>query len=156
MQTSGCFIEGDVMSATALDTFETTVHKTNKWLDELMQIMGLKKDKHKAYAALRAVLHALRDRLTVEEVAQFGAQLPMLLRGLYYEGWDPTAKPLKLRHKEQFLTRIEQEFRVDDDKDAERVARAVFTLLANRVSDGEIEDVKATLPNEIRELWPGP
>ncbi len=144
------------MSATAFDTFETTVRKTNKWIDELMQIMGLKKDKHKAYSAMRAVLHALRDRLTVEEVAQFGAQLPMLLRGLYYEGWDPTAKPLKLRHKEQFLTRIEQEFRVDDNKDAERVARAVFTLLANRVSEGEIEDIKATLPTEIRDLWPGP
>jgi uncharacterized protein (DUF2267 family) len=144
------------MSATALDTFETTIRKTNKWIDELMQIMGLKKDKHKAYSALRAVLHALRDRLTVEEVAQFGAQLPMLIRGFYYEGWDPTAKPLKLRHKEEFLTRIEQEFRGDDGKDAERVARAVFTLLANRVSEGEIEDIKATLPTEIRELWPGP
>jgi uncharacterized protein (DUF2267 family) len=144
------------MSATALDVFETTVRKTNKWLEELMQIMGLKKDKHKAYSALRAVLHALRDRLTVEEVAQFGAQLPMLIRGFYYEGWDPTAKPLKLRHKEEFLTRMQQEFHGDDNKDAERVARAVFALLANRVSEGEIEDIKATLPTEIRELWPGP
>jgi uncharacterized protein (DUF2267 family) len=143
------------MSATALDAFETTVHKTNRWLEELMHLMGLKKDKHKAYLALRAVLHALRDRLTVEEVAQFGAQLPMLIRGFYYEGWDPTAKPLKLRHKEQFLTRIEQEFSGGDGKEAERVARAVFTLLANRISEGEIEDVKATLPSEIRELWPG-
>jgi uncharacterized protein (DUF2267 family) len=91
----------------------------------------------------------------VEEVAQFGAQLPMLIRGFYYEGWDPTAKPMKLRHKEQFLTRIEQELSGDDGKEAERVARAVFTLLANRVSEGEIEDVKSTLPSEIRELWPG-
>jgi uncharacterized protein (DUF2267 family) len=105
---------------------------------------------------LRAVLHALRDRLTVEEVAQFGAQLPMLIRGFYYEGWDPTGKPLRLRHKEKFLTRIEQEVSGDDSIDAELVARAVFTLLAKRVSEGEIEDVKETLPIEIRNLWPGP
>ena len=143
------------MSATALDVFETTVQKTNRWLNELMQVMGLK-DRHRAYLALRAVLHALRDRLTVEEVAQFGAQLPMLIRGFYYEGWDPTGKPLRLRHKEQFLTRIEQEVSGDDCIDAELVARAVFTLLAKRVSEGEIEDVKETLPIEIRNLWPGP
>jgi uncharacterized protein (DUF2267 family) len=74
------------MSATALDVFETTVNKTNRWLNELMQIMGLK-DRQKAYLALRAVLHALRDRLTLEQVAQLGAQLPMLIRGFYYEGW---------------------------------------------------------------------
>jgi uncharacterized protein (DUF2267 family) len=141
------------MSATALDVFETTVNKPNRWLNELMQIMRLK-DRQKAYLALRAVLHALRDRLTVEEVAQLGAQLPMLIRGFYYEGWDPTAKSLRQRHKEQFLTRIDQEFIGDDGNVAERVARAVFTLLAKRVSEGEIKDVKETLPIEIRNLWP--
>ena len=92
------------MSATGLDVFATTVQKTNSWLNDLMQIAGFQ-DRHKAYLALRAALHALRDRLTVEEVAQFGAQLPMLIRGFYYEGWDPTGKPPKVRDKEQFLAR---------------------------------------------------
>jgi uncharacterized protein (DUF2267 family) len=104
--------------------------------------------------ALKATLHALRDRLTVEEVAQLGAQLPMLIRGFYYEGWDPTGKPLRVRHKEEFFARIEQEFRQDDHIDPQRVARAVFTVLAKRVSEGEIEDVKHVLPTEIRDLWP--
>jgi uncharacterized protein (DUF2267 family) len=111
-------------------------------------------DRHKAYMALKATLHALRDRLTVEEVAQLGAQLPTLIRSAYYEGWDPTGKPLRIRHKEEFLARIEEEFRGDDDIDPEQVARAVFTVLARRVSDGEIEDVKHVLPAEIRHLWP--
>jgi uncharacterized protein (DUF2267 family) len=95
----------------------------------------------------------LRDRLTVEEVAQLGAQLPMLIRGFYYEGWDPTHKPLKIRDKEEFIDRIEQELRGGGPVDAERVARAVFALLAERVTAGEIEDVKHVLPAEIRELW---
>ena len=90
------------MSATGLDVFDRTVHGTNNWLNDLMQVLGWQ-DRHKAYMALKATLHALRDRLTVEEVAQLGAQLPMLIRGFYYEGWDPTGKPLRARHKEEFL-----------------------------------------------------
>jgi uncharacterized protein (DUF2267 family) len=118
-----------------------------------MRVLGWQ-DRHKAYMALKATLHALRDRLTVEEVAQFGAQLPMLVRGFYYEAWDPTGKPLRARHKEQFLVQIERYFRQDDHVDPEKVARAVFAVLERRVSEGEIEDVLHVLPAEIRELWP--
>jgi len=141
------------MTATGLDVFDRTVQKTNTWLNELMQELGLQ-DKHKAYLAMRATLHALRDRLTVDEVAQLAAQLPMLMRGFYYEGWDPSDKPLRERHKAQFLARMEQQFRGEDRIDTERVARAVFTVLANRVSAGEIADVKNVVPAELRELWP--
>src|SRR6266508_6772917 len=140
------------MGATSLDVFDTTVQKTNRWLNELMQVLGWQ-EKQKAYLALRAVLHALRDRLTVEEVAQLGAQLPMLIRGFYYEGWDPTGKPLRLRRPEGFLALIAQEFPRDLD-DYEPLARAVFAVLARRVSEGEIEDVKQVLPEGIREFWP--
>jgi uncharacterized protein (DUF2267 family) len=141
------------MSMTGLDVFDTTCHKTNSWLKELMETLGWP-DRHRAYGALRATLHALRDRLTVEEVAQFAAQLPMLVRGFYYEGWDPTGKPVRARHKEDFLAQIQQEFRYDEAFDPELVARAVFGLFAHRVSEGEIEDVKQVLPAEVRELWP--
>jgi uncharacterized protein (DUF2267 family) len=110
-------------------------------------------DRRKAYLAMRATLHALRDRLTVEEVAQLAAQLPMLIRGFYYEGWDPTGKPLKIRDKEEFLGLVEQELRGSERIDPERVARAVFKVLSDRVTEGEIEDVKHLLPAEIRELW---
>ena len=145
------------MSATGLEVFDTTLQKTNSWLHDLMQALGWL-DRHKAYTALRATLHALRDRLSVEEVAQLGAQLPMLIRGFYYEGWDPTGKPLRIRQKEQFLARIELELRGDERFDdlvpVEGIARAVFMLLAQRISAGEIENVKHVMPAEIRELWP--
>jgi uncharacterized protein (DUF2267 family) len=141
------------MSMTGLEVFDTTVHKTNSWLKDVMQEIH-RDDRRKAYDALRATLHALRDRLTVEEVAQLGAQLPILIRGFYYEGWDPTRKPVKLRDREEFLGRVAEEFRTDDTLNPELIARAVFKVLSNRVTAGEIEDVKHVLPKEIRSLWP--
>src|SRR6185312_14880455 len=95
------------MSPLQVEVFGSTVEKSYSWLHDLMTELGWQ-DPHRAYRALRAVLHTLRDRLTVDEVAQLGAQLPMLIRGLYYEGWDPSGKPLRERHREQFLAHIEQ------------------------------------------------
>jgi uncharacterized protein (DUF2267 family) len=139
--------------ATSLELFDATLQKTDEWLGHLMRLLPTD-DRRVAYLALRATLHALRDRLTVDEVAQLGAQLPMLIRGFYYEGWDPTSKPLRIRHREQFLARITTELAYADDTDPEDIARAVFTLLVQRISDGEIEDVKHVLPADIRDLWP--
>jgi uncharacterized protein (DUF2267 family) len=140
-------------TATTLDLFEATLQKTNMWLNHLMRVLPTD-DRHAAYLALRATLHALRDRITVEEVAQLGAQLPMLIRGFYYEGWDPTGKPSKAVHRQQFLDRITKGLGSADGKDPEEVARAVFIVLVQRISDGEIEDVKHVLPSDIRDLWP--
>jgi len=138
------------MAMTGLDAFDATVHKTNRWLHDVMEILGWR-EKHRAYMALRATLHALRDRLTVDEAAQLGAQLPMLVRGFYYEGWDPSGKPLRERTLHQFLARISREI---GGCDPAEVARAVFRVLADHISEGEIDDIKHVLPSEHRELWP--
>lgn len=141
------------MNITGLSVFDTTVQKTHAWLKDIMDDLGWE-DRHKAYLALRVTLHALRDRLTVEEAVQLGAQLPMLIRGFYYEGWYPSGKPHKERHKEEFLAHISNLFKNDPYVNAERVARAVFKVLSKRITEGEIEDIKHLLPLELRELWP--
>jgi uncharacterized protein (DUF2267 family) len=138
------------MSATGLDVFDTTLQKTHSWLNELMQLMDWQ-DKHKAYLAMRITLHALRDRLTVPEVAQLGAQLPMLVRGFYYEGWRPDGAVLTMRHKDEFLAPIAAHFGSEDK--AERIARAVFAVVAGRIAKGEIENIEHVLPKQLRALW---
>ena len=135
-----------------LPIFEHTVSLTNEWLADVSAALETD-DEHHAYQALRATLHALRDRVTPEEAAQLGAQLPLLLRGTYYEGWHPAHKPLKERHVEQFLDHIHVDV---PNADAERMARAVFGVLSARISAGEIEDVVNMLPAGVRELWPEP
>jgi uncharacterized protein (DUF2267 family) len=141
------------MSPLQVEVFGTTLEKSYVWLNDLMAELGWQ-DPHRAYRALRAVLHTLRDRLTVDEVAQLGAQLPMLLRGLYYEGWNPRHMSSRARHKAAFLGHVEDALAPDGSMDAEEVTRAVFLLLARRVSEGEIADVKETLPADMRQLWP--
>lgn len=141
------------MSQTGLKPFDSTIQTTNIWLNDILERLGWQ-DSYRAYHALRAVLHALRDRLTVEQAAALAAQLPMLVRGFYYEGWHPHGKPVKERHKEEFLAHIADAFRDDPDVDPEQVTRAVFQVLAKHVTVGEIESVKQSLPTELRSLWP--
>jgi len=136
---------------TAKDVFHHMVEKTTPWIADLADTLSWKDD-HRAYSVLRAVLHTLRDRMPVDEVAQFGAQLPSLLRGVYYEGWHPAGKPLRIRHKKDFLEAVWIQLNRPDDIDLEVAALAVFRLLANRISSAEMDDIAHCLPKEIREL----
>lgn len=140
------------MNATGLHEFDATLHKTSTWLNEIMTELD-SQDRHFAYLALRAALHALRDRLPIEEAVHLGAQLPMLIRGLYYEGWTVSAKPVK-EHRAEFLNTIRKYFNRDTPPDPERVARGVFKVLAGHVTAGEIRNVTQILPKDLRDLWP--
>jgi uncharacterized protein (DUF2267 family) len=133
--------------------FDNTVQTANRWINELMEELGWD-DRHSAYHALRIVLHSLRDRLTVDEVADLGAQLPMLIRGLYYEGWKPGGKPARVRSKEVFLAPVAAAFHDEPNVFPEAVAWGVFKVLNRHVSAGEIKDVKHILPTQIVSLWP--
>ena len=139
---------------TSHDLFDGTLQKTQIWLNDLMVELDWQGKPDKTYFALRTVLHALRDRLTVEEAVQLGAQLPMLVRGFYYDGWTLKGKPHKERHKEDFLNHIKEAFKGDVTVRPESIARAVFRVLELHTSDGEIADVKSLMPKALHELWP--
>src|SRR5436309_12183250 len=96
----------DDMSATGLDVFDKTLQTTNIWLDEIMAKLG--PDRQVAWHVLGAVLHALRDRLQIGLAVHLGAQLPLLVRGLYYDQWHPSEQTLKQRSAEQFLDHVSQ------------------------------------------------
>jgi uncharacterized protein (DUF2267 family) len=138
---------------TGLDSFDRTIQETNSWLKDLMTELN-REDRNEAYRALRACLHTLRDRVTPDEAVDLAAQLPMLLRGVYYEGWKPSKTPEKIRTREEFLSRISLSLYRDPDIDAEEIARATFKLLSERISRGEVDDIKSNLPDPIEDLWP--
>ena len=133
--------------------FENTLRTSYEWLDELMEELEIT-DRHRAYQALRVVLHTLRDRLTVQEVADLGAQLPMLIRGVYYEGWRPAARIRKDRTKDEFLAHVSSGLEKSPELRPESVVWSVFKVLARHVSRGEVEDVLRVLPETLRDFWP--
>ncbi|NBO91154.1 MAG: DUF2267 domain-containing protein [Planctomycetia bacterium] len=140
------------MSQATLTPFESTLQTTTVWLNDIRDRLGWS-DNQRAYHALRAVLHALRDRLSVDEAAALAAQLPLLIRGIYYEGWHPHGKPDRERHLKHFLAPIADAFRNDPDINPEWVTRAVLGVLSSHVTGGEMESIKRTMPPEIRSLW---
>lgn len=144
------------MSQRGLSVFDETVQLTNIWLKELMEELGWE-DRHRAYLGWRLVLQAIRDHLNVDEAVQLGAQLPMLVRGFYFEGWHPAHKPDRNRSVDDFVARIQDGFRqnpTDEPIDAAEVARAVFTVLSRHITEGEFRQVTHALPKAIRNLGP--
>jgi uncharacterized protein (DUF2267 family) len=146
--------EERAMGLNAHELFDEPMQKTQVWLNELSAELDWDHPSG-VLAALRAALHALRDRLMPGEAAHLGAQLPLLIRGIYYEGWRPAGEPWKTRHRDPFLARIEEEMGgYAEQRDAEAVVRSVFRLLSRHVSGGELNQVRQALPAEVRELWP--
>jgi uncharacterized protein (DUF2267 family) len=139
------------MSLRSVDSIERSVHETNAWLKDLADELG-SDDREQAWRVLRAYLRVLRDRLTVDEAAQLAAQLPLVVRGAFYEGFDPSRQPVKLRHGDEFLARLADEALLTASGEAARAADAATRVLSRHITSGEWDDVLAQLPTELREL----
>jgi uncharacterized protein (DUF2267 family) len=133
-------------------TLSHAVQQTQLWLKELRDNGDLA-DEATAYSVLRAVLHQLRDRLTPEEAVDLAAQLPLIVRGVYFEGWRPGRTPEKVRTQREFLDGVAAKLR-PHPVDPELAVRDVLALVAHHCDPGEVSDVIAQLPPELRELWP--
>ncbi|MCY6379657.1 DUF2267 domain-containing protein [Hoeflea prorocentri] len=141
------------MELTGIKSIDHAPNTLNEWLNTLSRDLGLE-DRHRAYMLFRTTLHAVRDWLSVDEAAQLAAQLPVLIRGIYYEGWNPSTTPAHPRKKKDFLKRVDTVFDQKPLEDTETAVSAVFRLLGAHVSSGEIDDVKNAMPKQIRKLWP--
>ncbi len=138
------------MSATGLDVFDKTLQTTNIWLDEIVDAIG--PDRQLAWKVLSVVLHKLRDRLPIELSAHLSAELPLIVRGVYYDQFEPAKQPTDWK-LEEFIAEIARwlsDARPVDPKDA---ARAVFMVLSRHIPDGQIRKVQAALPRDIHSFW---
>jgi uncharacterized protein (DUF2267 family) len=133
-------------------TVAHAVQQTQVWLKELRDNADLA-DEATALSVLRAVLHQLRDRLSVEEAVDFAAQLPTLVRGIYYEGWRPARAPQKVRTKRKFLDQVTLKL-LPHPIPPEPAVRNVFALITHHCDPGEIGDVVSQMPSELQDLWP--
>ncbi len=140
------------MSALGLPIFDKAIQDANIWVNEVMSELDWD-DKHRAYILLRSTLHVLRDRLQPNECAHLAAQLPTLIRGIYYEGYRPSKMSATIRHKDQFVSAVEAAFGNDPNDNPSEAVSAALNIIADHVSVGEMNDIKAGLPEDIRKLW---
>lgn len=134
--------------------FDAHLETATAWLDELIDNLELDPADHThALRALRAGLHAIRDRLPAAEVVDLAAQLPVLIRGIYYDGWTLQNDPTRIRDRAAMIARVQEELASDPRLDPVDVLRAVIHLLVEHVSPGEIRDVLSTLPRPVAMLW---
>jgi uncharacterized protein (DUF2267 family) len=144
-------MEGGMMSR-HLDAFDHAQHTAHAWLVDIGQALDTD-DRRFAYRVLRAWLHALRDRLTVEGAVAFAAQLPELLRGVYYDGWQPHRAPAKYG-PEEYVARFAREARISTDE-VRPAASIIAKVLAERLSPGQLAETLAQLPVPLRTFVAG-
>lgn len=140
------------MSATGLEVFDKTLQTTNIWLDDIMEQVG--PDRHVAWHVLGTVLRTLRDRLPLESAVHLSAQLPLLVRGTYYDQWKPSTQPEKIRSPDEFLQRVEEGLSDTRPVNAQDAVKAVFHVLSRHVDRGQLEKTREALPEKLRTLWP--
>ena len=142
------------MQTTSITSLNQALEDANQWLDELVD-RGPFANQDQAYSGLRAVIHAVRDRLTVDEATHLGSQLPMLVRGIYYEGWRPAEAPNTERDVDSFMEHVQSSLggTATAGMDLPEATRAVTGLLDAHLSDGQVRHVRGQLPEEIESLW---
>lgn len=131
---------------------EKYCNETQSWLSDIAEYLQAPGHSDRAFSAMKAVLHTLRDRTTVEEVFHLSAQLPALIRGIFLEGYKPSGKPEKL-NAEEFMQQIKKRIGPSADVLPSDALRAVLYILYDKTSPGEMEDIKGSMPKDIQRLW---
>lgn len=139
-------------------TFNRYVQKGNELINEVAEELGYPDDTEKAHRILKAVLHALRDNIPVEENLHLIAQLPMMIKGVYVDNWKVYGDGSNVRHLDDFILKVQLINENNSRRDLEspeetrQAVEAVFKVLKKHVSEGEIDDVVNMLPREIQPL----
>ena len=139
------------MSANGLEVFDKTLQTTHIWLDEVMAAIG--PDRKVAWKVLSTVLHKLRDRIPVELAAHLGSQLPLLVRGAYYDQFQPARQPTACRSYEEFCDEVAEWLRDTRPVDPQLAVRTVFAVLSRHIPQGQISKVQDVLPRDLRDAW---
>lgn len=139
--------------------FNKYAQEGNEFIKDLAEDLGHPEEIGRTGIVLRAVLHTLRDRITISESFHLMTQLPMFLKGIYVEDWKYREKPIDIKEKEAFKDEVKKrqeqygETAFDWGKSTDDIIRIVVGSLIDYVSPGELDDVVDQLPKEIKELF---
>lgn len=129
------------------DSFDTAVQKGNLWLKDIEKAGNLR-SRFQAYAALRSVLHALRDCLPPAEAVKFSAQMPLLVKGVFFDGWKIAPKPMRLS-REEFYSYVSRSLKDQTGVEPATALKAVLSALCRHISPSVLETLQPVLPREV-------
>ncbi|MGH7659785.1 MAG: DUF2267 domain-containing protein [Vulcanimicrobiaceae bacterium] len=132
-----------------------SVQQATTWLREISDELGGWMPDDYSLVALRSALHALRDQLSVEQSAHLAAQLPVIVRGIYFADWAPSRTPAREHSEAAFFHRVMDAFRGKHRQpDPKYTLQAVYAVLHRHISPGESEKIYGVLSEELKRLWP--
>lgn len=136
--------------------FDKYAQEGNAYINSLAERLGHPEEKGRTGILVRAVLHSLRDRITMGESLNLMAQLPAFLKVVYVDNWKYKEKPESLKNREDFLSKVEENQRMYGEqefswnKSTEELAGIVLESLHDYLTEGEIEDIMAQLPEDLK------
>lgn len=138
------------MSATGLDVLDKSIQTTNIWLDDIMDDIG--PDRHVAWKVMSVVLHKLRDRMPVSLAAHLSAQLPLVVRGAYYDQYEPEKQPADY-DCEEFIAKVADWLTDTRPVNPRLAVQSVLATLSRHIDAGQIAKVKDAMPKDLRAYW---
>lgn len=134
-----------------VSVFARTAHKSQEWIREMQKELKWVSGDN-AYHLLRAVLQSLRDQMSIHEAAHFAAQLPILLRGTFYEGWNPQISELCGDTKDEFLKSVKTKMGpLGTPKfELESGVLVALNVIKKHISAGEMKDLTGMVEPSLR------
>jgi len=129
------------------------IHKTFEWLRDIENNTQWEyEDKARALDILRVVLHELRDNLMLNDLAHFSAQLPTVISGILFEGWNPNHS---LRKEGEFAESIKAHLPqvYVEGTDINQAIKSVFLTIDKNIDKNEFEKLRKILLKGIRLLF---
>lgn len=139
--------------------FEKYAQEANAFIKELSRNLGHPDETARTEIILKAVLHTLRDRISVGESLNLISNLPMFIKAIYVDGWKQSEKPLRLKNKHEFVDEVERkqfaigERTFDWNISTEEIVNTAFITLKKYIPEGEAEDIISQLPDGLKELF---
>lgn len=144
-----------------MKNFENHAHEASAYIKNLATELGHPEAVGQSLILLRAVLHTLRDRITIGESLHLLSQLPLILKGIYVEHWEYKEKPVAFQSLDEFKDAVEKEqakhgeheFNWNESTD-QLVARVLASLGKHFLNDGQLHHIAVQMPKEVQQLFP--
>jgi len=139
-----------------IDALDHGVQELNGWIKDIADRLGTD-ERRLAHCALRATLHALRDRVGPDHASHLAAQLPLLVRSIFFDGYNPAVTPRRERSRGAFLEQVHIEgVQPLDLMELERAVKVVLAVLGERTHHAQVENIAAMFPDDFADLLPQP